>query len=207
MQIEAQIGLDEPPRRTIGLVFTALAAARLLWFDIVVANPVLVEQWVGRLPVANLVLPAYLLGAFWLYSARRDADNAFRSAIWLTLFLAGLVAGVMLLVRQGFQGAILTAPIILSEESYAYSLAGLLLSLALLLSGIRLADKALRIAGLALLTATILKVFLIDASALEGVLRILSFMGLGIALIGIGKLYTKVLDAERKTGAAQSEGS
>ena len=112
----------------------------------------------------------------------------------------------MLLVRQGFQGAILTAPFIPSEESYAYSLAGLLLSLGLLLSGIRLADKALRIAGLALLTETTLKVFLIDASALEGVLRIVSFMGLGIALIGIGKLYTKVLDAERKIGAAQSEG-
>jgi uncharacterized membrane protein len=41
-------------------------------------------------------------------------------------------------------------------------------------------------------------VFLSDASALEGVLRILSFLGLGIALIGIGRLYTRVLNAEAR---------
>ena len=43
--------------------------------------------------------------------------------------------------------------------------------------------------------------FLIDAAALEGVLRILSFLGLGIALIGIGKLYTRVLSGESKAKA------
>jgi uncharacterized membrane protein len=73
-----------------------------------------------------------------------------------------------------------------------------MLSIALLLAGIRLPDKALRLAGLVLLTATTVKVFLVDAGALEGVLRILSFLVLGIALIGIGKLYTKVLDAEAR---------
>jgi uncharacterized membrane protein len=62
---------------------------------------------------------------------------------------------------------------------------------------VRIGDKALRLAGLALLTATALKVFLVDADALEGVLRILSFLGLGVALIGIGKLYGTVLRAER----------
>jgi uncharacterized membrane protein len=58
------------------------------------------------------------------------------------------------------------------------------------------------VAGLVLLTATTLKVFLVDASALEGVLRILSFLFLGVPLIGIGMLYTKVLNAEAKPGGA-----
>jgi uncharacterized membrane protein len=71
--------------------------------------------------------------------------------------------------------------------------AWLLLSIALLLAGVRLGDKALRVAGLALLTVTVCKVFVIDAAELEGVLRILSFLGLGVALIGIGLLYGKVL--------------
>nr|WP_295374393.1 DUF2339 domain-containing protein [uncultured Sphingosinicella sp.] len=78
----------------------------------------------------------------------------------------------------------------------------LLLAVALLLAGIRVDDKALRVAGLALLTATVFKVFLIDAAALEGVLRILSFLGLGIALIGIGLLYGKVLGREAKPAQA-----
>lgn len=184
--------------RVAGTVLTALAAARLLWFDILAHNPALVDQWVGPLPVFNLLAPAYLLSAFWLYRVRRGADSETRSGIWLVLALAALIVGVMLMVRQLFQGAILTAPGISSAESYGYSLAGLLLSIALLLGGIRLADKALRLAGLILLTATILKVFLVDASALEGVLRILSFLGLGVALIGIGRLYTRVLNAEAR---------
>ena len=106
----------------------------------------------------------------------------------------------MLLVRQGFQGAFLTGPDMPTAEFYAYSLAGVLLSLGLLLAGIRLPDKALRLAGLLLLTATIFKVFLIDASALEGIWRILSFLGLGAALILIGRLYGPVLRAGAGAG-------
>ena len=159
----------------------------------------------ASLPVANLLAPAYGLSAFWLYRARRGAGQRLRSGLWLVLALAALVFGTMLMVRQGFQGPILSHPGVPAAESYGYSLAGLLLSIALLLGGIRLPDKALRLAGLVLLTATALKVFLVDASALEGVLRILSFLGLGVALIGIGKLYTTVLDAE--AGSAGEEPS
>jgi uncharacterized membrane protein len=190
--------LDERVRWLAGTLLTALAAARLLWFDMLIHNPLLDAQNVGAWPVVNLLVPAYLLSAFWLYRARRGADGSLRSGAWLLLALASLVLGAMLMVRQGFQGSLLNGPELPSAESYGYSLAGLLLSIALLLAGIRLPDKALRLAGLVLLTATTVKVFLIDAGALEGVLRILSFLVLGIALIGIGKLYTKVLDAEAR---------
>jgi uncharacterized membrane protein len=191
-------GLDDRSRWAAGTVLTALAAARLVWFDLLLHNPLWAEQNVGAWPVLNLLAPAYLLSAYWLYRARRGADGKARSGAWLLLALASLVLGVMLMVRQLFQGPLLNGPEVPSAESYGYSLAGLLLSMALLLAGIRLPDKALRLAGLVLLTATTIKVFLVDAGALEGVLRILSFLVLGIALIGIGKLYTKVLDAEAR---------
>ena len=80
-------------------------------------------------------------------------------------------------------------------------------ALALVAAGFRIPDKALRLAGLILLTATILKVFLLDAAELTGVLRILSFLGLGIALIGMGKLYGTVLRAERKVRDSSGEGT
>jgi uncharacterized membrane protein len=193
------IGPVEPRwRRLAGLSFTALAAARLVWFDFLVDNPLVVAQSVGSWPVANLLAPAYLLSAFWLYRARRAAGLPLRSGLWLVLGLAASVGGVLLMVRQGFQGPILSRPGVSPSESYGYSLAALLLSLALLLGGIRIADKALRLAGLVLLAATAVKVFGFDAAALEGLLRILSFFGLGVAAIGIGVLYTKVLDAEAK---------
>jgi uncharacterized membrane protein len=189
-------GLAADQRRHAGLLLTGLAAVRLLWFDMLIHNPLIVDQNVGALPVLNLILPAFFLSAFWLYKARRGADSQSRSGFWLSLFLASAVIGTILMVRQGFHGAILTGPAAGEGESYGYSLAGLLLSIALLLAGIRLPDKALRLAGLVLLTATICKVFLVDAAALEGLLRILSFLGLGVALIGIGKLYATVLRAE-----------
>ncbi len=188
--------------RTIGGLLTALAALRLVWFDLFLFNPTGIAQWVGPLPVLNLILPAYLASTVWLYVARRGATSPVRSGLWLTAFLALLVFGAMLLVRQLFQGPWLNGPDLPLGEYYGYSLAGLILSIALVLAGIRLADKALRIAGLALLTATMLKVAFSDASALEGALRILSFLGLGIVLIGIGRLYGPILRAEQ--GAAAS---
>jgi len=187
--------------RIAGTALTAFAAARLIWFDMVVHNPAFAEQWVGAMPVLNLILPQYWLSALWLYLARRRADQATRSGFWLAAFFAALVAGTMLLVRQAFHGAILTGPDMPIAEYYTYSLAGLVVSIGLLLAGIRLPDKALRLAGLVLLTGTIVKVFLFDAGALEGIWRILSFLGLGVALIGIGRLYGPVLRAEARATA------
>ncbi|MEA3012278.1 MAG: hypothetical protein QOD42_823 [Sphingomonadales bacterium] len=199
-------GILRPPRiepelaRLGGTMLTIMAAARLVWFDMALHNPLWAEQWVGTMPVLNLILPAYLLSAVWLYAARRRAAAATRSGLWLAAFLLALVAGVILMVRQAFHGPILTGFVMPTTEAYGYSLAGLVVAIALILAGIRLPDKALRLAGLVLLTATIVKVFLIDASDLEGVLRILSFLVLGIALIGIGRLYGPVLRAEREQG-------
>ncbi|TMJ17283.1 MAG: DUF2339 domain-containing protein [Alphaproteobacteria bacterium] len=184
--------------RIAGTMLTALAAGRLIWFDIVWFNPAFTAQWVGTLPVLNLILPAYLLSAVWLYAARRRAEAATRSGFWLIAFLAALIAGVALEVRQGFQGPLLDGAHTPIAEFYSYSLAGLVHAAGLIAAGMQLPDKALRLAGLVLLTATILKVFLVDASELEGVLRILSFLGLGIALIGIGRVYGPVLRAERE---------
>ncbi|MGQ0589758.1 MAG: DUF2339 domain-containing protein [Sphingosinicella sp.] len=186
--------------RLAGTALTALAAARLVWFDLVMHNPAFDAQWVGATPVLNLILPAYLLSAAWLYAARRRYKDAARSGFWLAAFLAALVAGAMLLVRQAFQGPILTGPELPIGEMYGYSAAGIVVALALLLGGVRLPDKALRLAGLILLTATMVKVFLVDASELEGVLRILSFLGLGVVLIGIGRLYGPILRAELGAG-------
>ena len=78
----------------------------------------------------------------------------------------------------------------------------LLLALAWLAFGIRSGARDLRLAGLALLTMVTLKVFLIDAAALGGLLRILSFLGLGIALIGIGWVYNRFLAGRPKASVA-----
>jgi uncharacterized membrane protein len=182
--------------RFAGFLLTGVAAARLIWFDTALFNPVWIEQRVGAEPVVNLILSEYLTGAAWLYLARHRAKTSAATWPWFAAFLVALIAGTTLLVRQFYHGPILTGDPV-PNEAYGYSLAFLIVSIGLILAGVRLPDKALRLAGLVLLTATIVKVFLVDASALTGLLRILSFLVLGIALIGIGRLYGPILRAER----------
>ena len=80
-----------------------------------------------------------------------------------------------------------------SIELYTYSVVWLLLAVAYQAMGLWRGIKTLHIGSLVLLLLTVGKVFLVDASELEGLYRVLSFLGLGIALIGIGFFYNKVV--------------
>ncbi len=51
----------------------------------------------------------------------------------------------------------------------------------------------------------VIKVFLIDMSNLEGILRALSFIGLGAVLIGIGLFYQRILG--KKSGREKTADS
>jgi uncharacterized membrane protein len=68
-----------------------------------------------------------------------------------------------------------------------------LIGVGLLLLGSKLNAKSLRLASAGLVLVTVVKVFLIDMSNLEGILRALSFIGLGAVLIGIGLFYQRIL--------------
>lgn len=174
----------------IALPLCGLALGRLLWFDLLVLNPLFVAQQVGALPLA---LHLALTG-FWLYRFLPQ-PAATRAAIVAAL-LASLAA-----VRQAAHGGIITGPIG-TGENYGYSIALLFLAVAGLALGIRSGSRDLRLAGLGLLTVVTLKVFLVDAAALDGLLRILSFLGLGVALIGIGWVYRRFLAARPKASVA-----
>lgn len=62
---------------------------------------------------------------------------------------------------------------------------------ALLVGGIHWSYRPIRLAALGLLSLTVLKVFLYDLGFLDAPLRILSFGGLGLALIFISWLYSR----------------
>lgn len=85
-----------------------------------------------------------------------------------------------------------------SAEIYTYSVVWLLLAVAYQVIGLWRDQAAIHVGSLILLLITIGKVFLVDASELEGLFRVLSFLGLGLALIGIGFFYNKVVFARRE---------
>jgi uncharacterized membrane protein len=190
-------GAWSSPLAKLGSAAFALALLRLVWLDLVAFNPVIVPQAVGPAPIANLATIHLGLSALWLWLvARLPLLRALGEMVPRLVEIASL--GLMVLtalatVRQLMQGSILSGGVLSTGENYLYSAALLALSIGWLARGMMAGSKLLRLAGLALLTAVTLKVFLIDAAALTGVLRILSFLGLGIALIGIGWAYGRVM--------------
>ena len=60
-------------------------------------------------------------------------------------------------------------------------------------------SKPARIASAALVLLSVLKVFLLDLAGLTGLWRALSFISLGLVLIGIGLAYQRLLFAHKRT--------
>jgi uncharacterized membrane protein len=158
-------------------------------------------------PIFNALLLAYLLpGALALLIGR--LANGFRPqwyVIMMRVLAVALIFGYLTLqVRRGFQGPSIHLLRATSDgEWYAYSIAWLAFGVALLAYGLWRQSVEVRIASALFIVLSVLKVFLFDLSGLEGVLRALSFIGLGLVLIGIGLVYQKFVFV-RKQGPAQA---
>ncbi len=172
----------------VGQALAIFALLRFAWLDLVANNPVIVEQHVGAIPIANaaVLLPAILAAG---------ALTIAKTQPWRYVALATTLVAVLAAVRQIAHGSLLIGPTD-SGETWGYSAALLVLALAWLWRGIATVSRTLRVAGLGLLTVVTLKVFLLDVAALGGLLRIVSLIGLGIALIGISWAYNRVMRVE-----------
>ena len=123
-------------------------------------------------------------------------DRRPRWYVAVLALMASLLAFVYasLSLRRLFQGEYIGEWRGFSQvETYSYSALWLALGVALLVGGLVLRSQVLRLASGALIVIAVAKVFLFDMSELEGVLRALSFIGLGIVLIGIGLFYQRML--------------
>ena len=181
-----------PLLRSAGWVLSAIAVFRVIWFDLLIHNPVMDPQAVGPVPVANLLTGHLALVALWLWLLARDVPQRLMLAA-KGLSLGAMIVTALATIRQAVQGNLVSGATVETGENYLYSAGLLALSVVWLALGISRGSKLLRIAGLLLLTVVTFKVFLIDAASLTGLLRILSFLGLGIALIGIGWAYGRLM--------------
>ncbi len=93
-----------------------------------------------------------------------------------------------------------------SAELYTYSFVWLLIGIGVLAAGIYWRTKLVRLVSVGIIMLVVAKVFLIDMAGLEGILRAVSFIGLGATLIGIGLVYQRVLSRPDYTDP-QSENS
>ena len=179
-----------------GRLLTALACCALAGGPLLVVNPIFDRQMVGNWPLFNALAPAYLLPgvllAFIGYVLRNHATWMLWRVIWPPATLGLVLVWLSLEIRRFFHAPDnLHATFMTTAENYSYSAVWLLLALALLAAGIAVRAAQLRYASLAVLVLVVLKVFLIDLSDLEGLLRVASFLGLGLCLVGIGFVYQR----------------
>jgi uncharacterized membrane protein len=198
------IGLERLRLRTGSVVHNvgALAVAALALAGIVLGlglidNPILTGEPVGG-PFFNLILlgygvPALLAGVLALV-ARAVRPRAYGTIA--AIAAVGLaLAYLTLQVTRLYHGPVLTAGATGDAEQYTYSAVWLAFGVALLATGIWLRSQPVRFASAAVTILTVLKVFLVDMSNLTGIYQALSFIGLGIVLLGIGWFYQRLLFA------------
>lgn len=118
--------------------------------------------------------------------------------------LGGVTAFVWMLVsiRHGFHPDLLQGET-LRVERYGYTMGMLAFAFALLWLGTARDAQAIRIASLGVALATVGKLFVFDMGGLEGLWRIGSFLGLGLALLAVSWFYARFVfgvGGSEKTG-------
>jgi uncharacterized membrane protein len=180
------------------LAFSAATMISLMLGNLVVCNPYLFPIDTGDSAIFNLLLLGFFIPAIAillraLYGRRRNEARLFvlaPSVVGLVL----LLAYITLMVRHFWHGAYVEVWSGFQQgETYTYSVVWLMFGIVLLVLGSRLNAISLRLASAAVVFLTVVKVFLFDMSSLEGILRALSFIGLGIVLIAIGMFYQRLL--------------
>ncbi len=188
------------------LVVAGIAGLWLLAFPLFLEHPLFSSIYVGDTAFFNRIsaiygLPTLLSLGLAAVLMRRPELGRKGSIGYRVAGVFGLVLGfitVSLLVRQLVHGeyiviSLFSGPTTTDGELYGYSAAWTLYGVALLGLGVKMRSQPLRYASAVVVLLTVLKVGLVDASDLTGLYRVASFLGLGVALIGIGYLYQRIL--------------
>lgn len=185
-----------------GLALCCVALFRIVYFDLIVYNPLWSAQTVGQLPIFNALTLTYCLPMLWTWKATKELSHAGKPQWNKYGYSFGLLLAftwLSLSVRQLFHGAYLNGAEAANAEIYAYSVAWILLGVALLLFGTFRKDKMARGASLAIMIVSVGKAFLYDSSELDGLLRVFSFFGLGLSLLGLSWFYARFVFGDRET--------
>jgi uncharacterized membrane protein len=181
------------------LVIGGVTLAAIVFGLLLIDNPLITAESVGGAWL-NLVLLGYgmpaVLAIGLALTARTTRPIVYRGIAAGTAVMLAL-AYLTLQVSRLYHGPVLTEGPFSNAEQYTYSAVWLAFGVVLLLAGLLLPSKPARLASAAVILLTIGKVFLIDMSDLTGIWCALSFIVLGLVLVGIGLLYQRLLFAAR----------
>ncbi|GAA0225064.1 DUF2339 domain-containing protein [Saccharothrix mutabilis subsp. mutabilis] len=174
----------------IGLVMTVADAVPLEWLLDEPWHPITRGDLVTGL-LAALVLALTAIALPW--AAVRLGVLGRHPLPWITVGLvvlyatAGVVLCSALLVSQDEAGFLFGHSVVTVSWTVA--------ALVLLVRGIDV--RSLRVAGLVLVGSAVAKLLLFDLAALDGIARVLAFIGAGLVLLTAGTRYAKLVATRR----------
>ena len=147
---------------------------------------------VGNLMIVDALLLADLVPALvYAIVAWQSPTRPALRTVTRILAVAYAFAWITLEIQHGFHDKVELFRSSTETEWYLYSVAWLAFAGVALAGGLLWRNQWLRRAGLIGIGLVVAKVFLSDMADLSGVLRALSFLGLGLALVGLGYAYRR----------------
>lgn len=177
------VGFKKPTEdlRAQSYLLTTAAFARA-WL-ITISSTSRTPWWIGDLPAISIVV-ALLFVAQWL--TPRHGGTTVASWEWLSALDRHARTGFALL------GTALLTTVLFSEMSAQTLTMAWGVEAALVLGlGFVSHERALRLAGVFLMVACIVKLFAVDFRGLDGLSRIISFIVLGLLLVAASWVYTR----------------
>lgn len=186
-------------RLVLALAMAAVAVITLIG-QAVLTNPLVTVFWRKELVAGPLILDS-------LAAAYLPVALVFAVAAWKLDHLPRLLRRVFVVAAAGYgawyvgleirrlwQGDDLSVPGVSSGELYSYTVALILTSVLLLGLALVRRSEMLRRVAMAGVALTVAKVFLVDMSGLAGLIRVASFLGLGLSLAGLAWLNRRIAE-------------
>ncbi len=145
-------------------------------------------------PLEMLMAPVLAVGFAWRRAAAAEGDHALRGLVdsrWaLTLAPAGIVAATMSVARTIHHWRDVPWEFVAlarsTELQAALSIVWAVIALATMVIAVRLARRAVWMAGASFMGLVVAKLFFVDLSSLGAVTRVVSFLGVGALLVVVG---------------------
>lgn len=179
-------------RRVLAAAY-GIVAALLLIFAATVLNPAADASGDNAVlgpPLFNSLFVAYALPAVVIAWLARRFTALPRWLRWGLIGAASVLAALWLFlaIRHFWRGDEIDANGFTAPELYTYTMALLAVGAALLWQAVAKRSDVLRKFGMGVIALTIAKVFLVDMAGLVGLLRVFSFLALGLSLAGLAFL-------------------
>lgn len=178
-----------------------IALYRLLVLHGIVKNVWLQNIDIGNVFFLNLMSLQYgvaFVALAWIAKTVHASQNKEYTQLW-TFFATGIgFVWFTFLVRDYYTSSQMAVSAGGNAEFYSYSVVWLVYGAICQTLGLRLGIRSLNTCALVVFLLAIVKVFIFDAAELEGLLRVFSFMGLGLSLIAIGYFYNRFVLGRQK---------